>query len=456
LQEAGRLDTQAGATRGRAPGSPQAGGGGGGGASSSSSRQNEVVVVHDAATNSLLIAAGKTRYEEVLDLIQKLDKRQDQVLIETALVALTGQDFRDIGVELAGADVMGDGGFGITSFGLSSIIDTDDDGVPDTRTPNVANGVTAGLLDGDNINLPILLAAVDRLDESNVLNVPSVLVNNNRTATVRTLDEQPTTTITATGGVSGQTQESFDHYEEAGITLTITPSISAANYLRLDISLLVSTFSGAFQGAIPPPRTTREIVTTVNVPDGDTMVIGGIITDNQNHTRQGVPFLKDLPLIGIAFRRDSTTDNRTTLYFFVTPHILQDDSFADLAEITYKKKLDAAQVIGADRLRVIDPSFKEDQEEVDWSQFGIPLYRSLPGGEVDPASVGIDPIRREELLRAAGDVQAGKKPGEEPPAGAEGAEKPIEPPPVEPPIEQPIEEKGAVDEDPGATDDPRS
>jgi hypothetical protein len=159
------------------------------------------VVVHDAATNSLLIAAGKTRYEEVLDLIQKLDKRQDQVLIETALVALTGQDFRDIGVELAGADVMGDGGFGITSFGLSSIIDTDDDGVPDTRTPNVANGVTAGLLDGDNINLPILLAAVDRLDESNVLNVPSVLVNNNRTATVRTLDEQPTTTITATGGV---------------------------------------------------------------------------------------------------------------------------------------------------------------------------------------------------------------------------------------------------------------
>jgi general secretion pathway protein D len=130
------------------------------------------------------------------------------------------------------------------------------------------------------------------------------------------------------------------------------------------------------------------------------MVIGGIITDNQNHTRQGVPFLKDLPLIGIAFRRDSTTDNRTTLYFFVTPHILQDDSFADLAEITYKKKLDAAQVIGADRLRVIDPTFKEDQEEVDWSQFGIPLYRSPPGGEVDPAAVGIDPIRREELLRA--------------------------------------------------------
>jgi general secretion pathway protein D len=425
LQDAGRIDPTAGATGGRAQ-APGATGGGG-----SSSRSNEVVVVHDEATNSLLIAAGKTRYEEVLDLIQKLDKRQDQVLIETALVALEGKDFRDIGVELAGADVMGDGGFGVTSFGLSSIEDTDDDGVPDLRVPNVTSGVTAGFLDGDDVNLPILLAAIDQLDESNVLNVPSVLVNNNRTATVRTLDEQPTTTITATGGVGGQTQESFDHYEEAGITLTITPSISAANYLRLSINLLVSTFSGSFQGSIPPPRITRELTTTVNVPDGDTMVIGGIITDNASHTRRGVPFFGDLPLIGLLFRRDTNTDNRTTLYFFVTPHILQDDDFADLAEISYRKKLEAAGVIGSDRLRVVDPAFNQDESDVDWSQFGIPLYKSPERGEVPPESVGLDPIRREELLRAA--------------SGAEGM-----PPAEGSPVEDPL----FLDED-GEAQDPR-
>jgi general secretion pathway protein D len=433
LQDAGRIDpTAGGATGGR----PAGAGGAGGGTSSSSSRQNEVVVVHDETTNSLLIAAGKTRYEEVLDLIQKLDQRQDQVLIETALVALTGQDFRDIGVELAAADVMGDGGFGVTSFGLSTIEDTDGDGVPDLRVPNVANGVTAGFLDGDDVNLPILLAAVDQLDESNVLNVPSVLVNNNRTATVRTLDEQPTTTITATGGVGGQTQESFDHYEEAGITLTITPSISAANYLRLDINLLVSTFSGAFQGSIPPPRITRELTTTVNVPDGDTMVIGGIITDNATHTRRGVPWVDDLPLLGALFRRDTNTNNRTTLYFFVTPHILQDRNFADLAEMSYQKKLDAAEVIGADRLRVVDPTFKEADDEVDWTQFGIPLYRSPERGEVPPDSVGIDPIRREELLRAAQVAVEGIPPAkeQEPPAPESGQQTiEDEPPPAEDP-----------------------
>lgn len=403
LQDAGRVTQNEGGTGGRAQGQ-----------GTGSSRQNDVVVVPDEATNSLLIAAGKTRFQEVKELIFQLDRRQDQVLIETALIELTGRDFRDIGVELAGADVMNDGGFGVTNFGLSTITDSDGDGVPDLRVPNTSNGVTAGILDGDAVNLPVLLAALDQLDQSNVLNVPSVLVNNNRTATVRTLDEQPTTVITATGGVGGQTQESFNGYEEAGITLVITPSISAARYLRLDVSLLVSTFAGAFQGAIPPPRITRELITTVNVPDGDTMVVGGIITDNMSHTRRGVPWLGDLPLVGMAFRRDTDSNDRTTLYFFVTPHILRDNDFADLAEISYRKKLEAAEVIGSDRVRVIDPAFSTEDSEIDWEeQFGVPLYRSPERGEVDFESVGIDPVRRAELLEQANGGPYGARSGDD-------------------------------------------
>ncbi|MEM7311426.1 MAG: secretin N-terminal domain-containing protein [Planctomycetota bacterium] len=408
LQDAGRVAAPTGGTGGARPG--------GGGGTTASSSQNEVVVVPDENSNSLLIAAGKTRYEEVLDLVTQLDQRQHQVLIETALISLTGTDFRDIGVELAAADVMGDGGFGVTNFGLSSITDSDGDGVPDLRVPGDANGtlasgVTAGFLDGDNVNLPILLAAIEQVDESNVLNVPSVLVNNNRTATVSTRDEQPTANTQA-GNVT--TQTGFGGYEEAGITLTITPSISAANYLRLDIELVVSTFNGSFQDGLPAPRVTRELITTINVPDGDTMVIGGIVTDNAAHTRRGVPWLSQVPLLGAAFRRDSDTKSRTTLYFFVTPHILQDESFADLAEISYRQKLEAAEVIGSDRLRVIDPDFEVGAKEVDFvEQFGVPLYRSPAGGEVAPEAVGIDPIRRDELLREALEPE-GAQPAEEP------------------------------------------
>jgi hypothetical protein len=131
-----------------------------------------------------------------------------------------------------------------------------------------------------------------------------------------------------------------------------------------------------------------------------------------------VPWLEDVPLLGALFRRDSDTQDRTTLYFFVTPHILQDHNFADLAEITYRKKLDAAEVIGADRLRVVDPTFQVSEDEIDWGQFDVPMYWSPERGEVDPDSVGIDPIRREELLRAE-DMGPAEEPAPEPPAEEE-------------------------------------
>ena len=376
------------------------GGGGGGGASARTS--NEVIVVPDENSNALLIAANKTRYEEVLELIRQLDTRQDQVLIESALIELTGTDFRDIGVEWALVDSEDDGGFGATSFGLSTLTDGDGDGVPDTRIPNVATGITAGILSGDDVNLPFLIAASQRTDGANVLNVPSVLVNNNGSAKVITLNQQPTTTVTATG-VGGQTQENFAGYQDAGITLEISPSISASRYLRLDISLVVSNFTGSFTSAssIPPPRVTREMKSTVNVPDGDTMVIGGVISDSLNETRQGVPWLADIPLVGALFRRDSDTFARTTLYFFVTPHILRDPDFADLTELSYQKKLSAAEIMGEDRLRIIDPDFGIDKSAIDFRSFQLPLYRAPDRGEVDAELMGLDPTRRAELLEEA-------------------------------------------------------
>ena len=397
LQDASRLDT--------ATGSPQ---GGAGQAQPRTQRTgattSEFVVVPDEETNSLLIAANRTRYEELTSLIRRLDRRQDQVLIETALIELSGRDFLDIGVELGFADIPGvteTGGFGLSNFGLSTLSDTDGDGVPDTKVPNVTNGITAGILDGDDFSLPVLLQLVEERRNSNVLNVPSVLVNNNGSATVTTIEEQPTTTITATGGVSGQTQENFNGYEGAGITMQISPSISASTYLRLKIFLEVSNFTGQIAGAIPPSRVTRTLETTVNVPDGDTMVIGGIIIDNRTQTETQIPFLGDLPVIGRLFERKSNTLDRTALYFFVTPHILNDAAFADLAQISYQKKLEAANTIGFERIRVIDPGFGPTTDQIDLSGFDVPIYSAPPRGEVDPEEVGLDPEKTLEMLEQA-------------------------------------------------------
>jgi general secretion pathway protein D len=392
LQDAGRVE------QGQAQGGNAARGGAAGGQST------EFVVVPDEETNSLLIAASRTRYEELLSLIRRLDRRQPQVLIETALIELTSRDFLDIGVELGLADVTGDGGFGVTNFGLSAFEDLDADGIVDSRVPNNGTGITAGILDGDNFSLPMLLSLVEQKSNSNVLNVPSVLVNNNGSAKVEALESQPTTQITNTGTVGG-TQENFNGYQDAGITMQISPSISASRYLRLDIFLNVSTFQGSFSGPIPPPKVERSVETTVNVPDGDTMVIGGIVIDNRSEDTDQVPGLGDLPIVGRLFRRDSDTQNRTALYFFVTPHILQDADFADLAEISYRRKLEAADTIGLDRMRLIESDFgtQEDAGSVDLEGFDLPLYqRPTVGEEVDAAEIGKDPSEVMQALGAVG------------------------------------------------------
>ncbi|MFT7676505.1 MAG: general secretion pathway protein D [Planctomycetota bacterium] len=388
LQETSRLEQ---ATTGQGNGQQRARGG----------NSSEFVVVPDPETNSLLIAASRTRYEELRAMITRLDRRQDQVLIETALIELSGRDFLDIGVDLGLADVPGLGalgGFGVTNFGLSTLEDMDLDGVPESLIPIRQSGITAGILSGDDFSLPVLLRLIEEKRNSNVLNVPSVLVNNNGSALVEAIEEQPTTTITANGGVSGQTQENFNDYVEAGISMRISPSISASRYLRLEVFLEVSNFLGAVQGAIPPARTTRTIETTVNVPDGDTMVIGGIILDNHNKTRSQVPFLGDLPIIGGLFRRTSDTLDRTALYFFVTPHILHDADFADLAELSYIKKMEAADTIGLERMRAIDKNFGGQQGRIDLQGLSIPLYSAPERGETGASDLGLDELEVQAAL----------------------------------------------------------
>jgi general secretion pathway protein D len=372
------------------------------------------------------------------DLIRQLDKRQDQVLIETALVELSGQTSLSLGVELGGANLPkgGTGGFGVTSFGFSTFADTNGDGIPDVRTPlgpggSLPQGVTAGILDGSDFSLPVLISALQTRTDTNVLNVPSVLVNNTGSAKVVSTDEQPTTTITATGGIGGQTQENFKDYVKAGVTLQISPTISASRYLRLKISLEVSTFLGstALNRAIPPPRVTRTLDTTVNVPDGDTMVIGGIITDNKGKSMNGVPWLADLPILGWLFRSQSDSTARTTLYFFVTPHIMRDRDFADLAEISYKRKLEAADTIGADRVRVIDPTFGQEKKSVDMRGLEVPLYRSPTRGEVQGGQVGIDSGRVQSMLQDSSKAKPAEPAATNPPAPSPSTTTPPQTPP---------------------------
>ncbi|MBL9076055.1 MAG: hypothetical protein JNL08_01045 [Planctomycetes bacterium] len=381
-----------------------AAGTGGPGAAAARRTRKTVIQAHKES-NSLLVSAAGTKWNQIQRLIDKLDRRQPQVLIEAALVELTTGDLDRFGVELGALDLKDSGdftrGFGFSHFGQSAFEDTDDDGLPDSRLPDFENplqGLTGGIISGGDFAIPLLVNALSSDDRANILSLPSVLVNNNEAATVTTEEERPTQeqnqgTATTSSGVGEP--------RRAGITLEISPTISPNSYLRLNISLEVSRFVGAFDpnsvtgGGVTLRRT---IKTQVTMPSDATMVLGGVIEDSESHSDGGVPLLKDIPLLGMLFRRSEDTSNKTNLYFFVTPTILDEDDFQDLWHLSLQKKLEAEDYIGTRRLRLIDRSFERDKsqartlddtgttvEDLDQQgEYAMPTYRRTPVRDLAP------------------------------------------------------------------------
>lgn len=385
------------------------------GGSTINTREQDIVVEMQETTNSLLVSATRTKWAELKLLLDRLDQPQPQVLIETALIEISESFGRDIGFEWANSEVPADGvlrGSVTTNSGLSS-----PDGNGDRTVDIFQSGITAGILDGQGdgeFAIPFLLRAAQNSQDANVLSKPSVLVSNNKGARVTSTDQFPYT-VQTTGQVS--VQESVE-FAEAGITLNITPSISSSNFLRLSISLEVSSFSGDAIGNGPPPSTVRTIDTEVLVPDGATMWIGGIVRDDKLSSRQGIPFLSDIPILGILFGQDSNSTSKTTLFFFCTPRIINE--FAELQAESEVAKAIAAETIGLDRLRQVDPNYAretpadvilngEDHRMIDTGSFNAPTLVS-PNGEQDPNASSVveevDPLTLSEPIRRTGEPTA--------------------------------------------------
>jgi general secretion pathway protein D len=400
LEEMLRGQQQAGSSR-RPPGST--------GATTTTGIEAPAQVVADEASNSLVITASKTKYAELLEVIKRLDIRRKQVLIEAAVAELQSRVDSAFGIELAGLDLKTDADgnlitdnytrpFGFTSFGLSTLIDENNDGFPDTRAPNVNTGFTGGIFNGQDFAIPFILYTLAREDNANILSMPSILTNDNEQATIEALDKEPTFSFN-----QGQNTDSttFEDYQEAGITLTISPSISAGNYLKLQVKITISDFDET-SDLSPPPATERLVETSVTIPDGHTMVIGGIIQKDRTEVESKVPFLGDLPLLGWLFRTQGGAERKTNLYIFITPHIIGDD-FANLDDISYRKKKEV-QALEGDIL-LIDPDFEYTNAEAQMIDAGanwifeIPSYAEPDTGETTSAYIEPEAVENEDAYK---------------------------------------------------------
>jgi len=296
-------------------------------------QEDQITIVPDPNTFSLIVYATKKNQDWIASLIKKLDQRRPQVLIDVTLVQISKTDAfeYDINIIESFPDLVSTSG--LTSAILpgaegnnliSSLLNSGRDRFVDFQS---RSGSGTGFYGDRHINA--LLTAMQTKDYGRVLAKPKILVNDNEPGTISTTDTTYVTKQTGTviqGATAGTVQTSIDYQGyPAGITLEITPHISRGDWLRLDINLDRSDF-GTITGEKPPDTTGSNINTTVTVPDGSTIILGGLLKLNQSKGGTKVPLLGDIPLIGGLFRSTSNSDIQRNLYVFVKAEIIRPDS----------------------------------------------------------------------------------------------------------------------------------
>lgn len=293
----------------------------------------EAHIVADKATNSLVITANKDDYRVLEGVIQKLDIPRMMVYIEALIMEVNVTKNFDLGVEWEGLKTFSYGGkqggvFGGSSGGsdyknLSNIF---------SDTPTLPSGFSLGVI-GEAIeiggikfpNLAAVLHAYQQDQDVHILSTPQILTTDNEEAEITVGKNVPYVVRQET------TQAELDYssyeYKDVGVTLKVTPQISQNRLVRLDIyqevTRLIDT-EGLSKGR--PTTYKRLAKTTVIVADANTVVIGGLIGDDTTDTNYRVPCLANIPGLGWLFRSEYKKREKTNLFVFLTPHIIQNPS----------------------------------------------------------------------------------------------------------------------------------
>ncbi len=306
----------------------------------------QAAVQADEATNSVLITADVETMDTLLSVVDSLDIRRAQVLVEAIIVEITGNNQKEIGIEwMYQADDAGFGGFAPGS-GLSSVagpaLSLLDDSNNSGALGSLAQGVVSakapifgvGRL-GKNLDFLTVLKLLQRSESSNILSTPSLLTTDNSEASILVGEQVPFVTGSYSGlggNMGGGTNTSFAspfntvNREDVGIKLQVTPQINEGDSLVLDIEQEISSVLGDTQNSPNGPTTSkREIKTQILAGDGQTVVLGGLIQDQVNKGDQRVPVLGSIPVLGHLFRSQSASKRKTNLLIFLKSTIIRTD-----------------------------------------------------------------------------------------------------------------------------------
>ena len=278
----------------------------------------------DPSTNALLITADTETLETLLPVIDRLDIRRSQVLVEAIIVEVRGDLNKQLGVEWAAFKenrIVA----GLTNSGnLAGVASAIQAGTNPIIPSGLLLGFGANNTGSSGTSFAGLIQFLESNSEANILSTPSILTTDNNAASISVAENVPFITGTFTND-SGSTNP-FQTIErrDVGITLKVTPQISKGETLILEIDQQVSNVSSqAIAGASDIVTTERKITTQVIAQNGEVIILGGLIEDQVTQTQQKIPLLGDIPYLGRLFRNDIIDVQKSNLMIFLKSTIIR-------------------------------------------------------------------------------------------------------------------------------------
>lgn len=310
---------------------------------------HHIAVEPEITNNALLIDADPLDFEYIRTLVEDLDKLPSQVLVEVLIAEVAVNDGLDLGVEWQSIDQPSDGS---TTFAGSSRPGSTS-AITDIATTGLfpqglALGVARGTFTGPNgetiARVPFLLRALASERDVKVISKPALMAQNNKKATVTAVNNIPILESTIEGSAGAGNRDVVQNIkrQDVGLELSITPHVNPDMEVTLEINPRVESIidPGPEGTAFAPTITKREITTTVTVPNQNTVVISGLIREDNVKEESGVPFLRNIPLLGRFFQTSNDRKQRTNLLVFVTPHVVTDIEEANARKSAWELETD--------------------------------------------------------------------------------------------------------------------
>ncbi|MDP1541422.1 MAG: type II secretion system secretin GspD [Moraxellaceae bacterium] len=296
-------------------------------------------LIADESQNALIVRATSSQIRQVETVLKELDVRRAQVLIQAAIVEVSGDNAAQLGVQWAAGDPsrgvgiinFNNAGASIANLAIAATTDRFDQA-------GIGNGAAIGLgtsrtdSDGNRTFYGALIQALNSVTDANLLSTPSIMTLDNQEAKIVVGQNVPFITgSTATGGSGVTNPFTTIERQDVGITLKVTPTLSGGGTILLEVEQEVSSVVPSAEGVNSADLITnkRSIKTTILADDGQTIVLGGLVQDDVTKSVSKVPFLGDIPGLGVLFRSTSDSRIKRNLLVFLQPTVIRDTQSAN-------------------------------------------------------------------------------------------------------------------------------